>query len=39
MITSIPRSFAKEENESLLTTEKTDLEPLFFAIIDKIVLI
>ena len=35
----MPRSFAKEEKDSLLTTENTDLEPLFFAIIDKIVFI
>ena len=39
IITSIPKSLAKEENDSLLTTENTDLEPLFFAIIDKIVFI
>ena len=39
IITSIPRSFAKEEKDSLLTTENTDLEPLFFAIIDNIVFI
>jgi hypothetical protein len=35
----MPKSLAKEENDSLLTTEKTDLVPLFLAIIDKIVLI
>ena len=39
IITSMPKSLAKEENDSLLTTEKTDLVPLFLAIIDKIVLI
>ena len=39
IITSIPKSLAKVEKDSLLTTENTDLVPLYLAIIDKIVLI
>ena len=38
-MTSIPKSFAKDEYDSLLITYITDLDPLFFAIIDNIVLI
>ena len=37
-MTSIPKSFAKDEYDSLLITDITDLEPLFLQI-DNIVLI
>ena len=38
-MTSIPKSLAKDEKDSLFTTANTDFEPLFLEIIDKIVFI
>ena len=36
---SIPKSLAKDEKVSLLIIEITESEPLFLAIIDKMILI